>query len=162
MQWTFGGSLPQDMCAPGLAGGGWQLLPVGFYSKRRSILRKRNKMQVALVPCPLCGQPMGPQVQAMVQQAGGRKRQLRTKQRRLPNNGWSFETTAEAVALTSKPKWTRPEPKAEIAAPMSDAPLSPGEKRESKTYRARSLADIWPPLVWRQSKSCSCRILKSG
>jgi len=31
---------------------------------------------------------------------------------------------------------------------MRDAPLAPGEKRESKTYRARSLADIWPPLVW--------------
>jgi len=31
---------------------------------------------------------------------------------------------------------------------MSDAPLSPGEKREAKTYRARSLADIWPPLAW--------------
>lgn len=84
----------------------------------------------------------------MVQQVGGKKRRLKTKHRQVGTNGHRFETTAQAIALPQKAKWQRPEPSAQIAEPIGQTPLAPGEERKSKTYRARSLADIWPPLVW--------------
>jgi len=91
---------------------------------------------------------MAPQVAIMVEQMGSKKRQMSTRRRKMARGGYAFESTAEALALPQKPKWARSESQAALPEPMSDAPLAPGEKREAKTYRARSLADIWPPLVW--------------
>jgi len=110
--------------------------------------RKRRQKSVALVPCPTCGQPMGPQVAAMVQHAGGKRRQLGVRQRQMGTRGHHFETTAPAVALQPEPKWARKEPLPQISESLSQAPLAPGEHREAKTYRARSLDDVWPPLAW--------------
>ena len=84
----------------------------------------------------------------MVQQAGGKKRRLGTKRHKVGRNGWAFETTAEALPWQRGAKTWQREPVAQIAAPMSDAPLSPGEHRESKTYRQRSLVDVAAPLAW--------------
>jgi hypothetical protein len=91
---------------------------------------------------------MGPQVQAMVQQAGGKRRRLATKRRRTGSNGWAFESTAQPIAAERKPFWQAAQPLVEAAPSNDSAPLAPGEKRESKTYRQRSLLDIVTPLAW--------------
>ncbi len=107
----------------------------------------RKSKSVALVPCPTCGQPMAPQVAAMVQQAGGKRHRLKTKHRRVGTRGHRFETTAQAVALSAQPKWQRPEPKPQIAEPIDGAPLAPGEHRKSVVFHQWSLADVGTSLA---------------
>jgi hypothetical protein len=107
----------------------------------------RRRKTVVLVPCPTCGQPMGPQVQAMVQQLGGKRRRLPTNHRRTRSNGHRFETTAQAIALPAKPKWQRPQSPTQIADPLDQSPLSPGEHRVSMVWRQWSLSDVVTSLA---------------
>ena len=105
--------------------------------------RRKTPKATQLVPCPTCGQPMGPQVQAMVQQAGGKKRQLGVRRRPSRSNTAHFETTAAPVALDQKPSWLDRKPLLEVGQPEDQSPLSPGEERHSTLYHLWSREDVW-------------------
>jgi hypothetical protein len=85
---------------------------------------------------------MGPQVQAMVQQAGGKKRRLPTSHRRVGTRGHRFETTAQSIVLPQKPKWLQQKSAPAIAESVDHSPLSPGEHRLSTVFHQWSLADV--------------------
>lgn len=84
---------------------------------------------------------MGPQVRAMVEQ-GGQKRRLGVRSRKTGGNGWAFESTAQPIAIERKPKWLDRKPLLEIAQPNDGGPLSPGESRTSTLYHQWSLGDV--------------------
>ena len=88
-----------------------------------------------LTPCPTCGQPMTPQLTAMVRQ----NEQGKTKPRWQRTRSMRFESSVAALPFNSSGFSTsEPEPAPEFAGV-----LSPGEQRSSKVYHQWSVDDIW-------------------
>ena len=88
-----------------------------------------------LTPCPTCGQPMGPELTAMVRQ----NEQGKTRSRRQRTRSTRFETTAAALSFNpSGFSPSEPEPAPEFAGV-----LSPGEERDSTLYHQWSRDDVW-------------------
>ena len=98
--------------------------------------------------CPQCGQVIDRRTRITLQHLGRKPQELPTTRRQTASRGTTFETTAQAVAVNSKPFGGFQKPLIELGRPLDPSPLSPGESRTSKTYRARSLDDIWPPMIW--------------
>ena len=98
--------------------------------------------------CPTCEQTINRRTRITLQRLRRNVQELPTKRRQIGGNDWSFETTAAAIGAERKPFWQDRQPLIELGQSNDSAPLSPGESRLSKTYRARSLDDIWPPMIW--------------
>ena len=90
---------------------------------------------IKLTPCPTCGQPMTPQLTAMVRQ----NEQGKTKPRWQRTRSTRFESSVAALPFNPNGfSPSEPEPAPEFAGV-----LSPGEQRSSKVYHQWSVDDIW-------------------
>ena len=105
-----------------------------------SITRRGRKTKaVQLVPCPTCGQPMTPQLAAMVGQKDTKKSQRQPRRRQ----GRTFETVAAPIAADRGSSWLDRAPALELGQSEDASPLSPGETRRSTLYHQWSIGDVW-------------------